>query len=199
MKIEALKKAQSRGWMEGGDVDMIAPYVNRSGILVLQVYFIEQDTIKYYTINDIIYATNFCDKYFDVHGEFIDGLECKYCVDTDLNITHQKAMLSMSQSDRIAFIDRHLEVKEDETEIKCRCNFLPAAHDIHSDGIIKANLQVNEIEDCQHDSITTVGESFNCNNCGRMAFGYASSFESDKRLARLEKQIKNLKLNQGGH
>lgn len=113
-KLEAvIAQAQKRGWMEGWK---FSHFKINTGKDIIDMYFLRVDKNIYYlfSINDILFGTDFCEKFFDAHGSFVDGIECKKCFDTHQTIlvTHQSVMLSMTESERIDFLYKHVENEE---------------------------------------------------------------------------------------
>lgn len=109
MNPEVFKQAQSRGWMEGWEyrssveIEEGLKYVFLKDMGVSNPKEIKVSTLS---LNDIVFdpviGTDFCEKYYG-----------KY-----LYQTMMQRMLFLSEPERIAFLEKHLEVKEEK---KCEC------------------------------------------------------------------------------
>lgn len=107
MNPKVFKKAQSRGWMKCWEFEREDEHYYMGTLYV----FKQVEKGKWLSLNDILFGTDFCEKYFDAF--------CKYpCCEEALYYgepkQHQQAMLSMSEPERIDFLYKHVE--KDHTE-----------------------------------------------------------------------------------
>lgn len=121
MNPEVFKQAQSRGWMEWYEID----FEEAKNIYYFNFYdhlcpesegaLIDE---KILSLNDILFGTDFCEKFIESLVKFSclnDGLRCSGGTAKD----HQYHMLSMSEPERITFLEKHLEVKEEKNTEQC--------------------------------------------------------------------------------
>lgn len=129
-----IKQVQSRGWMSGWQLSKISG--EETGGIKFTFYDLYSVGLTL-SFNDILFdpilGKDFCEKYFEC------AWNC-YCHETCYERrvfmtekAHKIAMLSMSESERIAFLEKHLEVKEAS---KCtpECEELPMHY--HTEGHI---------------------------------------------------------------
>lgn len=102
MNSEVFKQAQSRGWMEGWEY---THSFEMDGIH-RNVFKQERKDILELSLNDILFGTDFCEKYFN--QDF-----CNVCNHSSSFYSHKIDMLNMSEPERIAFLEKHLEVNEE--------------------------------------------------------------------------------------
>ena len=119
MNLEVFKQAQSRGWMEGYEIEL----AHRDPIT--RFLFIKQEgknisTSFILSLNDILFGTDFCEKFI---GESCPIKDCQHFGFSWR--LHLSSMVFMSESERIAFLEKHLEVKEEE---ECNKNGCPIDH-----------------------------------------------------------------------
>lgn len=112
MNPEVFKQAQSRGWMEGWEYVAYHPY-RTSYKYIFRQRKIDQE----FSLNDILFGTDFCEKFIGGGPGTNYESNCLKCGikliwgHYDYEI-HQREMINMSEPERIAFLEKHLEVKE---------------------------------------------------------------------------------------
>ena len=111
MNPEVFKQAQSRGWMEGIKFLREEEIPQNNGRFSTDFIF-HPGGMAYHerlSLNDILFGTDFCEKFF---SEECSSVDCKW-IDCSWRL-HRQSMLDMSESERITFLEKHLEVKEEQ-------------------------------------------------------------------------------------
>ena len=115
MNQEVFKQAQSRGWMEGYEIVGSAILPEKT---IYSFLHPKKSSSIFLSLNDILFGTDFCEKFIESLVKFSclnDGLRCSGGTAKD----HQYHMLSMSEPERITFLEKHLEVKEEKNTEQC--------------------------------------------------------------------------------
>lgn len=114
MNPEVFKQAQSRGWMEG------YVYTGDESHDVYRYRFFSNHTglNKYLSLNDILFGTDFCEKFFDSCDCSDDWQQLSSAVSWDNTTTHKCILVGMAEPELIAFLEKHLEVKEEPMDIR---------------------------------------------------------------------------------
>jgi len=106
MNPQVFKQAQSRGWMEGWRMQGIQHTPK-----AFNVYMKSDTDIQVVSLNDILFGTDFCEKFF------IKSIptEIGYCSigSCFIGLQNHKSWLAMlSEQERIEFLEKHLEERE---------------------------------------------------------------------------------------
>lgn len=197
MNPKVFKKAQSRWWMKGWEFEREDEHYYMGTLYV----FKQVEKEKWLSLNDILFSTDFCEKYFDAFCKYPCCKEALYYGEPK---QHQQAMLPMSEPERIEFLEQHLEIKDELCEktehfnkegvdivLKpCNKNGCMVLHTEKNDtrkieGI--SEVHIDRINGVDHFSIQTRKDIIVTIN------------QLVKVANAQQKELDNLKLNQGGH